>query len=524
MNVITAWLLVLSVSLLFNSSARCEVLEGVDQSKIPECLMENKLDYNNDDKFTISLTSLASKTMTAGNETDLYCFRHFLDEINLKELSLEQYKQVLFLLAETDFRLGKFEKAYQHYVQLKLLIKDKSDLMLQDVDQRLNESRKEVRSARKRNDYRGKLQPIEKGIYKYFLVSLFLFLLLIFAGKFFAVWNRWKYFKFERSTTFIRDPIETKLIEFEKMRGQDGRASKSAVDDYNHEKTKSPPPVGYDERTSAARLIVEGHKMIVRVNTLAPFPIAAVSKIPMLNKLPYFWQYTVPGFIFIAFQAVVSVNFIAGYNVYERLVGLFLVAALIISSLTCLRIMAKATINALDEIVSMLEAPAKNESIDKPPTSVLKIEKNVDFLFRSPWQFFIVVVIFFIIIVKIFVNSSNVSPEIVIPLFFALLILLIACPIIWLLIGSVYVLNDICSMDDLAINPLSPLKTMGLEKWTSVIGTYGLTSSIVLSFGCSIPVITGFINKGVAGDWFWFAIILPLLFFYWIYPYLQQKK
>jgi len=522
MKTIGTWLLLISISWLFNGVVRGE---AAAPGNTTGSLKENKLDYRSDDQFTMSLMHLASEKITSGNEADLKYLLRYLDQINRQQLSLAQYQQVLFLQAESNFLLNEFDTAYQRYMELELLIRDKSDPTLEYVERRLKASRKKVRAAKFTSTFTKQLKPVENEYGKFIYFALFFALLaLILAGKSFAIWNKKKYDKFKGSGDRWQAPIETKLIELPKMVWHDGRISEKTMAHYKENESSGSSPEHYDESTAAARLLAEGHEMIKRVNQLAPYPVAFLSKVPLLNKLSPFWQYTVTGFILIAFKALLNIYFIDGYNLAQHSVGLFLLAAFIISSLTCLRIMARATINALDEIVSMLEIPGKTDT-GKIPASVLQIEKNMNFLFRSPWQFFIVILIFSAILISFWGNPDSgfpgVSPEIWTTLFFALIILLIACPIIWLLIGSVYVLNDISNMEDLAINPLSPLKTMGLEKWTSVIGTYGLASSIVLSFGCSLPVITNAINKGTTGGWFWFIMILPLLFFYWIYPYLK---
>lgn len=520
MKLIVVFLVVLSLISLFSSFAGSEINSDADQAQATQCYSDIELDYSSETKFTISLTRLASIKMTTGNKDDLSNFRRCLEKIKRKPLSLEQYKQILFLQAETDFKLERYESAFQSYFQLKLLIKDKSDTMLQQIDRRINEAEEKAKSDKTRNIFKKKLESIEKEHFKLLIVPLGLLIILLFVGKLFKDWDRRKYSSFEKASDFYQATIETKLIGLDRMRKHDGRVTKRELENYQKPDVASSSADGTDQRTAIARLIDEGYKMIERVNKLAPYPIAFISRISMINKLPYFWQYTIIGFLLIGLQAIACDYISDDYKISEKLVLLFLTAALVISSLTCLRTMAKVTINALDEVVSMLEAPDNKNSSGQTPASVLLIEKSIDFLFRSPWQFFVIVVVFFIIIIK-FVVGGNSGTELVIRLIIALPLLPIVCPIIWLLIGSVFVLNSICRMEDLAINPLSPLKTMGLQKLTSVIGTYALSSSIVLSFGCSIPVLTWYIEKGSAGSWFWYILVMPFLFFYWIYPYLK---
>lgn len=531
-KMITVFFMVVPLYLSSDFTARCETNDDSAGCDTP---IDEKLDYSSEDRFAISLSKLASEYMssqsnTAGHdeEEDLKCFEEFLENEIKKRLSVEQHQQVLFLLGESRFRLDQFKEAYQCYLQLKLLIKDKSSLMHDEASRMLKISEAKIASQKRTSRLMSVLTwPPSAVIITVWVLIVF----LILAGKFLAEMNKKKYDNFIKSKDFLYFPIEDNLIELEQMRRHDGRVSEASIAEYKSKEDKSSSMPDEDEKTATARLVVEGHEMIKRVNQLAPYPIAITRKIPLLNRLPYFWQYTIIGFLFIAIR--VAADFLSEDSVFDasRAAGLFMIAAFIISSLTCLQIMAKSTINSLDEMVSMLEPPRKKNA-GEIPDSVLQIEKNMDFLFRSPWQFFIVLIVFSIIIItRIYTETiinggqADLFTETLISLIFIFIIVLIACPIIWMLIGSVYALNDISKMQDLAINPLSPLKTMGLEKWTSVIGTYGLSSSIVLSFGCSIKVVTSSLdNHSSSGDWFWFILILPLLFFYWIYPYLKLSS
>lgn len=544
-KMITVFFMVVPLYLPSDFTARCETDDNSCGCDTP---IDEKLDYSSEDRFAISLSKLASEYMslqsnTTGHndeendeEEGLKCFGEFLENEIKKPLSVEQHKQVLFLLGESRFRLDQFKEAYQCYLQLKLLIKDKSSLMHDEASRMLNISEDRIASQEMTSRLEEVLTWPPSAV---IITALDLTVSLILAGMFFAGMNKKKYPNFIKSKNFLYFPIEDNLIELEQMRSHDGRVSESSIAEYKSKEGKSSSMADEDEKTATARLLVEGHEMIKRVNHLAPYPIAITRKIPLLNRLPYFWNYTIFGFLLIAVWF--AIMFWISPEFYSKdgfdsekfslsMPGFFMIAAFVISSLTCLQIMAKSTINALDEIVSMLEPPRKKNA-GEIPDSVLQIEKNMDFLFRSPWQFFIVLIVFSIIIITrtytetIINGGADPFTEKVISLIFIFIIVLIGGTIIWMLIGSVYVLNDISKMQDLAINPLSPLKTMGLEKWTSVIGTYGLSSSIVLSFGCSIKVVTSSLdNHSSSGDWFWFILILPLLFFYWIYPYLKLSS
>lgn len=67
------------------------------------------------------------------------------------------------------------------------------------------------------------------------------------------------------------------------------------------------------------------------------------------------------------------------------------------------------------------------------------------------------------------------------------------------------------------------LKTWGLQKWISVIGTFATTGSIIITFSSSIPIIMRW--KYLSGrDLFWIFSMMPLLLAYWIYPYFKIRN
>jgi hypothetical protein len=78
-------------------------------------------------------------------------------------------------------------------------------------------------------------------------------------------------------------------------------------------------------------------------------------------------------------------------------------------------------------------------------------------------------------------------------------------------------------MHNLSMNPLSPLKTWGLQKWIAVIGTFATTGSVIITFSSAIPIMNNWEN--LAGrDLFWIFTMLPLLLAYWIYPYFRIRS
>jgi hypothetical protein len=105
------------------------------------------------------------------------------------------------------------------------------------------------------------------------------------------------------------------------------------------------------------------------------------------------------------------------------------------------------------------------------------------------------------------------------------LVILLASPLIWFILRAIFITNRLSTIRDLAVNPISPLKTLGLQKWISVIGTYALIGSIILTFGGGIPVIVAYLqdNEIGLGKFLWIIILLPFLIIFWTYPYIKLK-
>jgi hypothetical protein len=151
----------------------------------------------------------------------------------------------------------------------------------------------------------------------------------------------------------------------------------------------------------------------------------------------------------------------------------------------------------------------------------MDLEREFVRLFRSPWQFYIGIALFVLFGFYYGIGGMEKSIQLgLVDFCFIFVLIMIVSPAIWFLCESLAVVKKICVLKNLADNPLSPLKTMGLQKWISVIGTYAITVSIIITFGASIPIIESFIIGGKEPpSCFWLVLFLPLLVLYWIYPY-----
>jgi hypothetical protein len=306
------------------------------------------------------------------------------------------------------------------------------------------------------------------------------------------------------------------------MANQDGRCSIDAIHEYDNLEEGEWETLSEEqkEKLQSARLIVEGHRMILEVNQLPPYPLKMLAIIPILGTCSPFWRQTVFGFVFVGFWYLT--NYLVGVSDILSGLSFFLLAAFVISSLAGIQIMAAKTVHSIDEIVCMLEP-------DPELKSIRYLGKWIERLFRSPRQLHFFAVIVPLIAYTLYsggdlinldeqghVDGFNINI-----LFFAFLVW-ITSSLIWFLIGSLIMMNRVYNLKDLSMNPLSPSKTIGLEKWISVIGTYNIVCSMVLSFGCAIPVYFNYLagKKTIYGS-FWFFIITPILIFYWIYPYIK---
>nr|WP_319493012.1 hypothetical protein [uncultured Desulfobacter sp.] len=129
--------------------------------------------------------------------------------------------------------------------------------------------------------------------------------------------------------------------------------------------------------------------------------------------------------------------------------------------------MSQKTINALDELVSMLEPDQFQESL-------AQIRSCVANLFRSPKQLYFAIVVMALLLIGMHMKNKLILDHGLpnMDILFATVPILISAQMIWFLTGSLFLMHKLYNLKDLSINPLSPSKTLGLEKMISVIGTY----------------------------------------------------
>lgn len=259
----------------------------------------------------------------------------------------------------------------------------------------------------------------------------------------------------------------------------------------------------------------KGHGMIREVNLKAPIFISWIPAVPFLNRIPAYFQYSVVGACFALSWWAASLNQ-DWFDPKDK----FLIALLFVFFVACLasiKIMSQKTINALDELISMLEP-------DNAEDSIAKLKTWITDLFRSPRMLYFSLVVMGMILVSFYIQNKLIlsSGKLNLDIVFSAVVVIVSSQIIWFLTGSLFLIHKLFNLKDLSINPLSPSKTMGLEKLIGVIGTYNILASLVSSLGSSIALYAA-IQKGYSSSYgaLWFFFISPILIFYWIYPYVR---
>lgn len=501
--------------------------------------LENKF-QSDPEGIKWDLTARASQAFASQSDDKLHEFKTYLDKKAIEE-DFKYYRvDILFLQAETNYKLNDYKKAYEQYLQLQLIVDKKSTYGI-GIEKRLLVLEESI----KRSEYKSKLQNLfrrnaadinegrDRNSTYIIVLLLFTMFSIILFYLFKSISNKYDSKNIEDEPR-INAKLVDSLITLERMRRNDGRVSKQLLAEYKGlDKENLDAFVKGKDAHGYACLLARGHAMIEKLNRHAPYPVALLT--PKGDGiLSPIWRDTLFG---VAFCLLWGLGLIVEQLPEFMKPGqelnyftLLMIGTLIIMSITAVRTMAIRTIDSLDALISMLEPPKLTGEFEE--TTLEDLGKWVRFLFRSPWQFYVAIMILGIIVTKDIILPCALAENITFfckisfwDLLFVSLLLLVLSPLVWSVIGSIIVTNKICGIQDLEFNPLSPLKTMGLKKWVSVIGSYNINASIVMTLGCLIPVVNGYIyNEGASDDdWFWFILIMPLLIFYWIYPYFKMR-
>ena len=426
----------------------------------------------------------------------------------------QDIRSILYLRAECYEKLGRFKEAYIVFFRLKMRMDSTNDPLYPLVESRMNDLVKNVKPIELPKGPQFEYRPLP-----YYLAVAFVIMVLVI---YFVDQKSLKEDDPEEIVYDSRILPEDKIMTLEEMGEQDGRCSIDALHEYRDLKPGEWETLSENQREKLknAQLIVEGHRMILEVNKLPPYPLKMLSKLPIIGNWSPFWRQTVFGFSFVGFWYLC--NYWIGTSNIMTPMSYFLLSAFVISSLAGIQIMAAKTVEAIDELVCMLEPGPKLKSISH-------LKNWITRLFRSPRQLYFFAFIMPIIVYTLYIGGDLVEVDAQgnptgfnINIFFFVFLVWLTASLVWFLIGSLIMMNRVYNLKDLSMNPLAPSKTIGLEKWISVIGTYNMVCSMVLSFGCAIPVYFNYLagKKTIYGS-FWFFIITPLLIFYWIYPYIK---
>ena len=490
---------------------------GVNSDQLPKPLMENP-------KEVITSESDKKLHLIIEDMFDVF-FRQRREKIYVKPVEikfwlqkLDEYKQknpddidrVLFLEAECFYRMREFKTAYSKYYQLKVGLDRANDFLNDFVDARLSGLSTKIKPTSMVFEHFPELDYFE-----HFLIAVTILVIVL----------TYMFDRSVRSRSDIEDEKydrciipENKIIKLKEMCAQDGRCTKDAVEEYGRlirDNQWENIPEHKREKLKFARLMAKGHKIITEINNdKAPYPIKFISRLPLIGDLPLFWRYTFVGAFFVGLWWFVGYK--TGLSVITDNVTFFLLAAFVISSLYGIHLMAAKTVDSIDEFICMMEPEQELRSIKSLQVWIERLFNNVRQLY------FPIVILAITIYMQYKTGLLTIDGKLNIDIYFSAVLIFLTAYLIWFLFGSLILMRNIFNLRDLSINPLSPSKTIGLEKWISVIGTYNMVCSIVLTLGCSIPVYFSFVNDGdLASGTFWFYIIAPILIFAWIYPYIK---
>ena len=490
------------------------------------------------------LISFASGHIAEGKFHGLLQVMKSLDDLPGEEPSetdrTDLQTLLLYYQAESYFRLGDHTKAGELLLILEMMLIDSgrnleydSEYLLSKVRQRLGDLKTEETEL----SYKGfTLNKIfyENKIYIIFAITLVIISIILFYKLDLYFQNKDRTHDLERQHSYIQDPA--KVTSLEDMRKQDGRVSQIAlqqalkyheqdpkVDIYNYaDKLEG----AWKEELRYANLIIESHKMIHRLNSCLPYPLRFINW--FINKCPFvknihsqLLRIVVFSLVFSLFWGIYkhfSSEFIlssASFDIFSFL-GLLLTTILLVALLNGIRLMAFKTLVSMDKLTTMIETK----------DSLKRLESWIKGLLLSPWQFFIALILCSFYMVNTCLQENDVS--LCFNFLFIFVIIFFGSTLVWFITRSFSLTSSLCKLEDLeqGTNPLSPLKTLGLQKWITVIGTYAVVGSLVLTYGATIKIIMDLLQKEsiTLHSGMWMFIFIPLLVAYWIFPYFRLSE
>lgn len=447
------------------------------------------------------------------------CLKSTLDSIVVPDAVSQPVspgkERLLFLLATANMRLKDFDTAHRQLRGLKDSASLKEAPYAGNLDEMIKTCSEMIRK-RQEASLKDKLIDMSEIFYhtardRFIAVSVVVFLSLFFFIYWHLLFTKRRSASMSLVRTFAKIPRLTRpsnrlfFYLFKSRKPEPMRCGVFEEKEINLESRSDAGPLPGDSHDTAFSLSIRSREMVRQLSRQAPFPICMIAKLPGYSPQRHFWYYTACGAI-VALLATWVFSYGIPMPPGDKALIFFLLTATLVAALTGIRIMTRQVLRCLREIATMLESEE----------DLLKVEKGTLVMFRDPWQFFVALVLYGLY----FTLSANQLPS---THAVVALIILILCPIHWMMIGSLLFTRVLCDMHNLSMNPLSPLKTWGLQKWIAVIGTFATTGSVIITFSSAIPIMNNWEN--LAGkDLFWIFAMLPLLLAYWIYPYFRIRS
>jgi hypothetical protein len=424
-------------------------------------------------------------------------------------------ERLLFLLAKVNMRLNDFQMAYRQFQGVKNSASFKEIPYAGAIDGMIKTCSEMIRNQQE-GSLKDKLVDMSEIFYhtardRFIAVSVVVFLSLFFFIHWHLLFTRRRSASMSLIRTFAKIPRLTRpsnRLFFYLFKSRKPRPMRCVVfeeKEINLELHSGVGALAGESHDPPVSLAVRSREMVRQLSLQAPYPICMIARLPGYRPRLHFWYYTACGAI-VSLLATWVFSYGKPMPPGDKALIFFLLTATIVAALTGIRIMTRQVLRCLREIATMLE----NKD------DLLEVEKGALVMFRDPWQFFVALVIYGLF----FTLASNQLPSGHVAV---VMIILILCPIHWMMIGSLLFTRVLCDMHNLSMNPLSPLKTWGLQKWIAVIGTFATTGSVIITFSSAIPIMNNWEN--LAGrDLFWIFTMLPLLLAYWIYPYFRIRS
>lgn len=291
------------------------------------------------------------------------------------------------------------------------------------------------------------------------------------------------------------------------------------------------------------KLILDGYFLIRKANRefvpYSLYPLRWTSS--LFRYIPSWLAHSLFSLLVMTLSILVGialeyVNFQDAWEALKENWGFYflLMAAILAGGLELIHYMARKAIGAIDELVSMLE-PDTYECWEKRggETEDSSIEELGEWLktLLIPPSFKPVGIACFLILLIFFRHALLgwvLAPTSILIAFYVFLVIIVVLvmPMLWLAVASIWFTNRISSHPDLDINPLAPVKTYGLQKWMSVLGSFAFSLFSIFAFGAFLIVRAPFTDIQAFGvvRYFPFFFMIPFMLFYFIYPHGILRK